>query len=198
MRLVLASANPHKLDELAALLRDMPLTVEAAAAAGMHDFPEETGGSFAENALLKARACAAHTGRLSLGDDSGLMVDALDGFPGVHSNRWAGPGKTDAELNELLLEKLRDVPPERRRARFVCAVAIVAPDGEGVVIGRYFAGVVADRPRGAGGFGYDPIMYLPERGLTVAELSPDEKNRISHRAQAMTAAKEWLRDYLRL
>jgi len=150
--------------------------------------PEETGATYAENALIKARAGVAATGALSLGDDSGIEVDALGGGPGLHSARWGGPALDDAGRNALLLERLRGVPAERRTARFRCVIALVEPGGcervvEGVVEGR-----IIEAPRGTGGFGYDPLFfYAPLRG-TFGELPPEVKHRVSHRGVAARAA----------
>lgn len=152
------------------------------------EVPEE-GETFAENALAKARAYASASGLLTLADDSGLVVDALGGAPGVRSARFAGADASDEDRFNLLLEHLRDVPPERRRARFVCAIAIAEPTGEARVVEGRVEGYVAREPRGSHGFGYDPVFFLPELGRTMAELSPEEKNRISHRARAGQAAR---------
>jgi XTP/dITP diphosphohydrolase len=194
--LLIATANAHKLREYAALLADVPARLLSLADTGIEALPEETGATFEENALLKARYCARASGLPSLADDSGLEVDALGGEPGVHSNRWAGPGRSDADRVRLLLERVRDVPEDDRGARFVCIVAVVLPDGAERTFRGVLEGRLETRPRGAGGFGYDPILYLPELGRTVAELPADEKNRISHRARAVHATIPWLRDHL--
>jgi XTP/dITP diphosphohydrolase len=186
-RLLLASRNPGKLAELRALLCDLPIEV-----AVPEEMPEveETGATFAENAILKARALAAGSGEWALADDSGLEVDALGGRPGVFSSRYGGPGASDADRNARLLAEMADVPESSRTARFRCAIALVAPDGrvwttEGACEGR-----IAFAPRGEHGFGYDPILLLPDRGCTMAELPPEEKSRISHRARALAALRE--------
>jgi XTP/dITP diphosphohydrolase len=183
-RLLLASGNPGKLVELRALLRGLPVEVGA-----RPDLPDvaETGETFVENAILKAHAAALWSGEWALADDSGLEVDALDGAPGVLSRRYAGPGATDAERNARLLAELAGVPDARRTARFRCAVALAAPDGrvwtaEGTCEGR-----IAHAPRGEHGFGYDPIFRLPDLNRTMAELLPEEKDRLSHRARALAA-----------
>ena len=157
---------------------------------------EETGSTFLENALLKARAVAAATGCLALADDSGLEVDALNGAPGVRSARFAGPGADDAERNRRLLQMLQGVPPERRTARYVAAIAIADPAGEARTTAATCEGAIAPSPRGEGGFGYDPIFLLPDRGLTMAEISPEEKNRISHRGRALQQARGILLEML--
>lgn len=192
--IVLATRNRKKVDELRALLADMPVRVLS-----LSDFPDlpetpETGVTFAENAEIKAKAAAHATGRIALADDSGLEVDALGGQPGVYSNRFAGPGATDRDKYERVLDLLEGVPDEKRTARFRAAVAISTPDGETVVVEGTCEGRIAHEPRGEGGFGYDPVFFLPELGRTMAELTPDEKNSISHRGKAMRAAKDVLRE----
>lgn len=194
MRLVFATRNRGKLSELRQLL-----ALDGVEVLSLDDLPvpeiEEDGATFAENALLKARGVMEATSLPALADDSGLEVDALDGAPGVHSARYAGPGASDADRVELLLENLRGVPPERRTARFRCAVAFVDPRDpgsprlhEGSCEGR-----ILDQPRGEGGFGYDPVFYVEELGCTFAEARPEDKNRLSHRGRAMRAMVEELR-----
>jgi XTP/dITP diphosphohydrolase len=192
-RLLLASRNPGKLAELRALLRG--LTVEVVA---RPDLPEvaETGSTFIENAILKARAAATWSGEWALADDSGLEVDALGGAPGVFSARYAGPDATDADRNARLLAELAGTPDASRTARFRCAVALAAPDGrlwtaEGTCEGR-----IARAPRGTHGFGYDPIFWLPDRHCTLAELLPEEKDRVSHRARALAAIAQVIQGLL--
>jgi XTP/dITP diphosphohydrolase len=188
-RLVIATANPGKLRELRALLADLPIELLSAA-----EMPpvDETGATFAENAELKARAAAAWSGEWSLADDSGLEVDALDGAPGVHSNRFAGEGTTEADRNRRLLELLAQTPPARRTARYRAAVAVAAPDGRVWVHEGACEGLIQDEPRGDGGFGYDPHFYVPEHGCTMAELPADVKNRLSHRYRALAGARHIL------
>jgi XTP/dITP diphosphohydrolase len=187
--LVVATKNPGKLRELRALLGDLPLELRSA-----DDIPDvdETGTTFAENAELKVRAAVAWSGAWALADDSGLEVDALDGRPGVYSNRFAGENTTEQQRNHRLLELLADVPRERRTARYRAAVALAAPDGRIWITEGTCEGVIVDEPRGENGFGYDPHFYLPEWGKTMAELDPDTKNRISHRARALAAARTML------
>lgn len=189
---VLATRNPGKVRELESLLADLPLRLQS-----LRDFPQippppEEGDTYAANAASKAVAVARATGQAALADDSGLEVDALGGAPGVQSSRWLGEEATDAERNAAVLARLRDVPAEGRTARFRAVVAVAHRDGtvrtfEGVVEGR-----IADRPAGETGFGYDPIFLVPEFGRTMAELGPEVKNRISHRAQAVRAARTYL------
>lgn len=195
-RLLLATANRHKLEEYAALLAGLPTKLMTLVDVNLNELPEESGATFEENALIKARACAHASGLLSLADDSGIEVDALGGFPGIHSNRWAGHGKSDADRVRLLLERLETAPDPSRTARFVCVVAVVTPEGGEHTFPGYLDGELAREPRGAGGFGYDPIFYVPELQCTVAELSSQEKNRVSHRARAVQAALPWLQEYL--
>ncbi len=186
-QLVLATANQHKLVELTRILADGRVDV---ALASLDDFPgapdvAETGATFAENALVKARAIARFTGLPAVADDSGLCADALNGMPGVLSARWSGRHGDDAANLQLLLAQLADVPDERRGAQFVCAAALVLPGGrehvsEGVVRGRLIR-----EPRGQHGFGYDPIFVPESATVTTAEMAPADKDRISHRGKAL-------------
>ena len=179
MKYVMATHNPNKLLELQRILE--PLHIEAATA-DLCDV-EETGTTFAENAFLKARAACEQTGLPAVADDSGLAVDALDGVPGVYSARYAGPDATDTQRMEKLLDAIRDVPAERRTARFVSAICVVYPDGERIDVEGVCEGRVAFAPRGCDGFGYDPIFLVGDR--TYAELSPAEKDAVSHRGKAL-------------
>ena len=192
MILVVATRNKKKLEELKSLLSDMPIHVLS-----LLDFPNlretpETGSTFAENAELKAKAAAEATGRIALADDSGLEVDALGGQPGILSNRFAGPEATDRDKYMRILELLEGVPDEERTARFKAVIAIATPEGETVLVEGTCEGRIAHEPRGENGFGYDPIFYLPDLRLTMAQLPASEKNRISHRAQALQGAKRVL------
>jgi len=193
-RLVLATLNRAKGRELLELLGDVPWEVALLADTPGAALPEETGTTYAANALLKARAAARATNATALADDSGIEVDALDGGPGLHSARWGGPGLDDAGRNALLLERLRGVPAERRTARYRCVIAIVDPDLRARVVEGDCEGVIAEAPRGDGGFGYDPA-FLPDDvadGRTMAELAPEEKDAISHRGRAAHALLRWL------
>jgi XTP/dITP diphosphohydrolase len=185
-RLVLATRNQHKLDELRAILAAEGIDTAGVVSAADVDGPEvqETGVTFTENALLKARALVAHTGLPAVADDSGFAVDVLGGSPGVFSVYWAGRQRDDAANNALLLAQLEDVGPEHRGAQFVCAGALVTPDGseevrEGVVRGRLLS-----EPVGDGGFGYDPLFMPDGHDRSYAQLSAAEKNAISHRSRA--------------
>ena len=195
-KLLVATHNRGKLREYKELLSDLPVTLIYLDDVGIHQDVPETGHTFEENALQKATAYARLSGLLTLADDSGLEVDALGGAPGIHSARYAGPNATDEDRIRKLLTELRHVPPEERTARFRCVIAVATPEGatytaEGTVEGR-----IVDTPRGSHGFGYDPIFLLPDRGQTMAELPPEEKNRISHRARAAQAIKPVLRRLL--
>lgn len=198
--LVLATRNRDKVSEMRRLFADLPLGDLRCAL----DFPqleevEETGTTLAENALLKARAVASATGLLSVADDTGLFVDALQGEPGIYAARYAGEGCTYADNREKLLRELASQPAPRR-ARFKTAMVLVDPLAEGEAKEHLVEGVlegeILDEMRGDGGFGYDPVFYLPAEGRTLAEMSLEEKNRISHRAQAAAAMHEYLREYL--
>ena len=190
-RLVLATHNRHKLAELRAILHpalpglDLDAVVTSADVGATE--PREDGLTFAENALLKARAVAAATGLPAVADDSGLAVDVLGGSPGIFSARWAGRHGDDAANLDLLLAQLADIAAPHRGARFVCAAALVTPDGVEVVEHGTLEGVLAGTPRGANGFGYDPVLVPLGDTRTCAELTPDEKNAISHRGQAFRA-----------
>jgi len=185
-RLVLATANPHKLTEVTRILAADRVDVDLV---GLTEFPgaqdvAETGATFAENALLKARAVASFTGLPSVADDSGLCCDALNGMPGVLSARWSGRHGADAENLRLLLAQLSETPDERRGAHFSCVAALVLPSrreilSEGTLVGRLIR-----EPRGAGGFGYDPIFVPRGESRTTAEMSAAEKDAISHRGRA--------------
>lgn len=187
--LVVATLNRPKGLEVLALLREggraAHLLADVVPGAAL---PEETGDTYRENALIKARAGAALAGMLALADDSGIEVDALDGGPGVRSARFGGPGLDDARRTALLLERLRDVPAARRTARYRCVVALVWPDGAERVVEGSAEGVLTTAPRGTGGFGYDPIFEDRALGLTFAELTPEAKAAVSHRGRAIRAA----------
>jgi XTP/dITP diphosphohydrolase len=191
-KLLLATNNQGKLREYRRLLRGIPFELVTPAELGISSAVEEIGGSFEENAALKAAATAKRSGLLTLADDSGLEVDALGGEPGPLSARYAGEGASDADRTDFLLKKLKDIPPEDRTARFRCVIAISAPEGKVQLFSGECRGVIIDRPRGSHGFGYDPIFFIPEMGKTMAELTLEEKNKISHRARAAEKAKKYL------
>ncbi len=199
--LVLATRNAKKVPELRAILGEAGLDIEVRGLDGYPDAPEvaETEPTFTGNALLKARAIAAHTGLPAVADDSGLRVDALNGMPGVLSARWSGrfgarSGDRDAANLELVLDQLADTPPQRRGAEFVCAAALALPDGEEHVVEGVLRGSLTTEPRGANGFGYDPIFVPEGQDRTTAEMSPEEKNAISHRGVAFRALAGRIRE----
>jgi len=195
-KLLIATNNPGKLKEYADLLAGLPVILTTPAHEGLLLEVDESGATFAENAILKARAYAKAGGLLTLADDSGLEVDALDGAPGVRSARYAGKGASDEDRYRLLLGHLVDVPEGRRTARFRCVVAIATPEGDVHTAEGRCEGVIGFEPRGRHGFGYDPVFYLPDRGQTMAELPPEVKNQISHRARAARAALPILQQLL--
>ena len=194
-RVVVATGNPHKLTEIRAILDEHGVAVELVAMSELGlDSPPEDGDSFEANALIKARACAQATGSIAIADDSGLAVDALDGAPGVYSARYAGPEADDEANNAKLLTEVADVPAERRTARFVCAAAAVGPGDHEIVLRGEMPGHLVDPPRGSNGFGYDPLFVADATpdGRTNGELTPAEKDAISHRGAAFRALAEHL------
>ena len=195
-KLLIATHNPGKVREIGALLNDLPIDYLSLDDAGISQEVAEMGDTYAANALLKAAFACRATGLTTVADDSGLEVDALGGHPGLHTARYAGPNATNAERWAKLLAELKDVPWEKRTARFRCTVALAAPDREPRVFDGVCEGFIAFAPSGSGGFGYDPIFFMPEHNCTMAELSDDVKNQISHRARAVHKAKavimEWL------
>ncbi len=192
MRVFLATTNPGKLRELKRGLAPLGWTFVTPDELPYVP-PEETGMSFEDNALLKAAAAAQQTGLPSLADDSGLVVDALGGEPGVYSARYGG-FKRDVERNLYLLERLKGVPPEKRTARFVAVLVLAYPDGHVEVYRGETEGRILEAPRGHLGFGYDPLFFVPEAGRTFAEMLPDEKARYSHRGKAIRALLEAWKD----
>ena len=194
MRVVFASHNKGKIKEVKEILAPFGLEVEPIP----EDFPEilENGESFEENAMIKARFVCETLGLPAIADDSGLVVDALDGFPGIHSARWAGPDATAHDKNQLLLEKMISVPEDQRGAEFVCAAVCIFPSGKSMTIRGRCRGTILSEEHGNGGFGYDPIFCIPEYGCSFGELNPDVKNSISHRARAFTALGSALQVYM--
>jgi XTP/dITP diphosphohydrolase len=184
---VLATGNKGKVKEFTKLLEGVFGNVISLS--DLDSPPEviEDGRTFRDNALKKAREIAKYSGKLTLADDSGLEVDALDGRPGVYSARYSGDGATDKTNILKLLAELGDNP--NRKARFVCVLALVDPNGDELVVEGFCEGVILDKPRGEGGFGYDPVFYLPDREKTMAEIDPELKNQISHRANALKNLK---------
>ena len=194
-QLVLASGNPGKLRELSAILDDLGYQLHAQSEYGVSEVAE-TGTTFVENAIIKARHAASHTGLPALADDSGIEVDALDGAPGVYSARFSGPAADDAANNALLVEKLQAVPVAERSARYRAVIVFMrhAGDPSPLICEGSWEGMIQLQPAGSGGFGYDPYFFVPELGCTSAELSATEKNRISHRGKALAELKKKLQD----
>ncbi len=189
---MLATNNSGKLREMSVLLSDLGLEITTPLAQGIHLEVEESGQTFRENAILKAEAFSSLSGLTSLSDDSGLEVDVLDGEPGVMSARYAGPNASDQDKVYYLLDKLRGVPFDRRNARFRCVMALCSPVREVVIFEGVCEGIISEEPKGPGGFGYDPIFYIPALGANMAELSIESKNSISHRGVASMKVKEYL------
>lgn len=189
--LVISTKNEGKLREFKQMLGKLPYRILSLA-----DFLGigiiENGRSFDENALIKAKAVAQNTGFIALGDDSGLEVEALGGKPGIYTARYAGEGARDEDNIRKLLSEMENVPWEKRRARFVCSLALVFPEGKIFIERGFCKGIIATKPGGEHGFGYDPVFYLPEYGKTMAELPDRDKNRISHRARAVEKIKKHL------
>ena len=194
-KILLASNNPGKIREISAMLADRGVEIVPQSAFAIPDI-DETGLTFIENALLKARHAARLSGLPAIADDSGLEVDALAGAPGVHSARYAGEGASDADNNAKLLRELRNVPDERRTASFRCVMAFLRHEHDpSPLIGQgVWEGVILHAPRGEGGFGYDPLFFVPEQGRAAAELTAEEKNRLSHRGQALRQLVAQLRE----
>lgn len=190
MKLIIASNNAHKLVEIKAILGDYFGEILSLREAGIEHETVEDGDSFLANALKKAREIAELSGCCALADDSGLCVDALGGAPGIYSARFSGVHGDDAANRRVLLEKLQGV--EDRSAHFTCAIALVRPDGSEVTAEGYFYGQIGTEERGHNGFGYDPLFYVPEYGMTNAEMTSEQKNAVSHRAQALKALVEKL------
>ena len=191
MKVILASKNPHKLTELSAILSQHGFEIALESEYGLDIDVDETGTTFEENSLLKAEAVMKASGLPVLADDSGLMVDALDGAPGVYSARY-GHKSSDGERTAFLLENMKDVPDEKRTAKFVCVITCLWPDGRKIVARGECPGVITREVHGENGFGYDPVFYLPELGMTYAELPSEQKNAMSHRARAL---QEFCRKY---
>ncbi len=197
MILVLATKNQGKIREIERAL-DLP-NLEIRSLQDFPDLPEveEDGRTFQENAFKKAQTCAQATGRPALADDSGLEVDCLNGAPGIYSARFSGTGATDEANNRKLLSLLGGIPEEKRTARFVCQMVLYLPEGKWIQAEGFCPGIIAPGPRGEHGFGYDPVFYLPEFGKTMAEIPLEEKNRISHRAQALREIRSHLEAILK-
>ena len=186
MEFVLASQNRHKWEEMSQILSPYGIRLLLQGELGIHLDVEETGTSFEENAMLKAEAVMRAAGLPAIADDSGLVVDALDGAPGIYSARYGGAAcRSDADRYRLLLQNLEGVPAEERTARFVCVIAAAYPDGRRRCVRGTCEGVIATAPAGEDGFGYDPVFYVPQEGCTFAQMGAERKNEISHRAKAL-------------
>lgn len=194
MKLVLASKNAHKLEEMQAILSALGVEVVSEAEAGVDVEVEETGTTFEENAFLKAHAVMEASGLPAVADDSGLCVDALNGAPGVFSARYGGEGLSDVERYKLLMDNLRGTLD--RRGKFVSCICCCFPDGGKVESRGECPGTIAYAPKGEGGFGYDPVFFVPGLKKTFAQLTPEEKNAVSHRGAALRKFKEELENYL--
>lgn len=196
-RIVFATGNDGKMKEIRLILEDLGCDVVSMKEAGAELEIEENGKSFAENAEIKARAVWERTGDIVLADDSGLVVDYLNGEPGIHSARYMGEETSYEIKNRNLIGRLADAEGAERSARFVCNIAAILPDGSVLHTEAAMEGLIAKEAAGNGGFGYDPILYIPEFGKTSAELTIEQKNRISHRGKALEAMKEALRKALK-
>lgn len=195
-KLIFATGNQDKLREIRAIFADMEYEIVSMKEAGIDIDIEEDGKTFEENALIKAKAIHDITGELVMADDSGLEVDYLDKAPGVESARWMGRDTSYDVKNQKLIDLLAGVPDEKRTARFVAAIAAVLPDGRELTVRGTMEGRIAYEIAGANGFGYDPVFFLPEYGCTSAEISPEEKNKISHRGKGLRQMRSLLQEEL--
>lgn len=195
MRVVLASQNRHKLTEIQAILAQYDMELVLQSDLGVRIDVEENGSTFEENSELKARAVMEATGLSAIADDSGLCVDVLDGAPGIYSARYGAPDcVTDRDRLIYLLQNMRGVRSEERTARFVCVITLLYPDGRKLVARGSCEGMIAFEPSGEGGFGYDPVFYVPSQGCTFAQMGADRKNSISHRANALLRLEQMLEE----
>ena len=193
-KLILATSNKDKAREIAEILDGTPFVVTTMKEEGFDPDIVEDGKTFEENALIKARTVHAMAkGAYVMADDSGLCIDALDGAPGIYSARFCGEDSTYPEKFAKIFEMLKDVPEEKRTAKFVCSIAVVRPDGSEFTVRGEICGVLHEKPMGDGGFGYDPIFYVPEFGMTTAQMTKEQKNSISHRGKASRAMAEKLK-----
>lgn len=195
-RIIFATNNEDKVKEVRMILSDIDTQIVTMKEAGIILDIEENGKSFEENAIIKARAVMLHTGEAAMADDSGLEVDYLDKAPGIYSARFMGEETSYDIKNKYILDKLKDVPEEKRTARFVCAIALVLPDDTIITKTASIEGRIAYESAGTNGFGYDPIFYVPEFSITTAELSSEQKNKISHRGKALQLIKNDLAAYI--
>ena len=198
-KIIFATGNVGKMREVKEILRDMDVEVLSMKEAGIETEIEEDGSTFEENAVIKARAVAAaagQSGAIVLADDSGLEIDCLNKEPGIYSARYLGENTSYTVKNQNLIDRLKGVPDHERTARFVCVIAAALPDGEVITARGVIEGRIDHEEKGSGGFGYDPIFYVPELGRTTAQLDMEEKNRVSHRARALNAMKTELKKVL--
>ena len=198
LKVVLDTRNQGKIAELRELLSTVRPDLEVTGLDSYPDIPEipESGTTFQENALIKARTVAMITGEIAVADDSGLAVPALDGEPGVYSARYAGDNATDRDNNRKLLQRMQHVQGRDRTARFICVLCAYAPNGHRLEVRGEWQGLILDEPRGEGGFGYDPLFYDPEQNLTAAEMDGDLKNSLSHRGQALKILMQRWEDFI--
>ena len=195
-RIIFATGNEGKMKEIRMILADLGIPVVSMKEAGVTADVEENGTSFEENAIIKAKAIMELTGEMVMADDSGLEIDYLDGAPGIYSARFMGEDTSYDIKNQALIDKLAGVPDEKRTARFACSIACALPDGRVLTSYGAMEGIIGYEIKGANGFGYDPIFYLPEYGCTSAEISPEQKNELSHRGKALRSMKEKLQEIL--
>lgn len=194
MKVVLASNNSHKLEELRAILSRLDMEVVSQREMGINIEPVEDGATFEENSYIKAKTIMDACGLPTIADDSGLSVDALAGEPGIHSARYGGNRcANDWERLMYLLENMKDVPDHARSAKFVCVITLLMPDGEKIVARGECPGEILREPTGDSGFGYDPVFYVPEKGCSFAQMGKEDKNKLSHRARALEALAEQIR-----
>lgn len=191
-RIIFATGNQGKMKEIRMILADIGMPVVSMKEAGVSADIVEDGNSFEENAIIKAKAIMQLTGEIAMADDSGLEIDFLDGAPGIYSARFMGEDTSYDIKNTALIEKLQGVPDEKRTARFACAIACAFPDGTVLTSYGTMEGIIGYEIKGENGFGYDPIFYLPEYGCTSAEITPEQKNELSHRGKALRSMKEQL------
>ena len=194
-KLIFATGNEGKMNDFRMILADLGYEIQSMKEAGINVDIVEDGQTFEENALIKARAISKESGCLVLADDSGLEVDYMDKAPGIYSARFLGEDTSYRVKNQYIIDQLAGVPDSKRTARFVCAIAAVFPDGSEYTRRGTIEGIIGYEERGENGFGYDPIFYLPELGKTTAELDPEEKNKISHRGNALRLMKKVIKEH---
>ncbi|HKL99220.1 MAG TPA: XTP/dITP diphosphatase [Mobilitalea sp.] len=195
-KIIFATSNEGKMNEIRAILGDLDIKLISLKEAGLNPDIDESGSTFEENAIIKARVVSEMTGEIVMADDSGLEVDYLDKAPGVYSARFLGEDTSYLVKNQYIIDKLKDCEGEERRARFVCVIACVFPDGETITKRGTIEGLIAEQSCGSHGFGYDPIFYVPEYHCTTAEMLPEQKNLISHRGKALLAIKKAITRYI--